>query len=90
MDKICLHVTITGLVQGVWFRASTQEKAQSLGITGWTKNLNTGQVECMLCGTQPQLNTLLTWLHDGPPLAKVDKVEHEEVPCENFDNFDIK
>lgn len=90
MTKTCTHAIITGVVQGVFFRASTKEKAQSLDITGWVRNLPTGQVECVLCGTNDQIKLMIAWLHKGPLMASVDSVEHENIPCEKFDTFDIK
>ena len=45
MDRLRAHVVIHGLVQGVWFRASTRDEAVRIGITGWVKNLRDGSVE---------------------------------------------
>ena len=90
MTKTCTRAIISGVVQGVFFRASTKEKANSLNITGWVRNLPTGQVECVLCGDDDQIKPMLAWLHRGPLMASVDSVEHESIPCEPFETFDIK
>ncbi|KYK20422.1 acylphosphatase [Thermoplasmatales archaeon SM1-50] len=73
--KIQLHVVISGRVQGVWFRASTKEKADELGLTGWVKNTNDGKVEAMFEGEETKLDKMIDWCWKGPPLAKVSRVE---------------
>lgn len=90
MTKTCIHVIITGVVQGVFFRASAKEKADSMKIAGWVQNLPTGQVECVLCGDDEQIQPMLSWLHEGPQQASVTRVLYEKIPCENFKTFDIQ
>tara|TARA_A100000164_G_C21438235_1_gene554240 strand:- start:49 stop:306 length:258 start_codon:yes stop_codon:yes gene_type:complete len=82
---------ISGDVQGVWFRISTQDKANELGLTGWVKNLFSNAVEIVAEGDMENLSTLLGWLQDGPPNAKVDKVsiEWEEQTEKEFSSFEI-
>lgn len=85
-----LNIVVTGKVQGVWFRKYTQEKALELGLTGWVKNLPTGnQVEIMVSGTKEQLELFKEWCHQGSPLSKVESVSHKEIPSQNFDGFVI-
>ena len=74
-ERRCLEATVQGRVQGVWFRASTQERARELGLTGWVKNNPDGSVSLMAHGTASQLEQLVSFLHDGPPLAEVTGVE---------------
>jgi len=74
----CLLCRVSGRVQGVWFRASTQAKAQELGVTGYAKNLPDGDVEVLACGSQDVLSRLRAWLHLGPPAARVDGVQCRE------------
>lgn len=90
MTKTCIHAIITGVVQGVFFRASTKEKADSLKITGWVQNLPTGQVECVLCGDDEQIKVMLNWLHEGPRRASVTQLEQNTIACKNFNTFDIQ
>ncbi len=71
---------ITGRVQGVSFRAATQREASRLGLTGWVRNLPTGQVECFAQGQKPALMELAAWLHHGPPYAQVTGVD--EAPAD--------
>ena len=72
---ICKHYKVSGHVQGVFYRSSTQKEAQRLGLSGWVRNLADGRVEAVACGTAEQLATLEVWLHHGPPMAHVDNVK---------------
>jgi len=84
------HVTISGRVQGVFFRAETQRVAEGLGITGWVKNTKDGKVEAVFEGEEKDLEAMLKWCHQGPPLARVMKVEVEEGPFTGaYTNFRI-
>jgi len=69
------HLLISGRVQGVFYRASTQDKARSLGLRGWVRNLPDGRVEIIAQGDPDDVQALIAWAHDGPPLAVVDDVE---------------
>jgi len=69
--------TIKGRVQGVFFRESTRRVAESLGISGYAKNLPDGDVEVFACGEPAAINELATWLEHGPRMAQVaDVIEH--------------
>lgn len=87
-DKIGLHCFVHGRVQGVWFRASTKSKAESLGLTGWARNLEDGRVEVMAYGDKASIMQLHEWLKEGPPLAKVLELTIEERPWEEYKGFD--
>ncbi len=69
------HVYISGLVQGVFFRANTKRMADILGIKGWVKNLPDGRVEAVFEGEREKVETMIRWCHKGPPSAVVEKVE---------------
>ena len=84
---ICKKVLITGSVQGVFFRASAQEEAINLGVTGWIKNLSNGDVEAILCGTEKSVEQLEQWLHHGPDEAEVTKVDSSLVDLQIYDGF---
>ncbi|GAB6042760.1 acylphosphatase [Endothiovibrio diazotrophicus] len=71
----CLCCRVEGRVQGVWFRASTREQAGRLGLTGHARNLPDGAVEVLACGDPAALDQLHRWLHHGPPLARVDRLD---------------
>lgn len=71
---------VSGKVQGVWFRASTRDEAMRLGISAChATNLPDGRVEVMAMGDAVCLDALQMWLHQGPPLARVDMVTREDI-----------
>jgi len=79
---------ISGRVQGVFFRESTRRRAEPLGLTGHAINLSDGRVEVLAHGEPDALSQLENWLQNGPPAARVDKIEtkpaeHAE-PSANF------
>ena len=83
------HIHIYGQVQGVFYRASMQEKARELGVTGWVRNCADGSVEAMICGPESAISTLISWCQDGPPSARVDDVQVSPVASTPFDGFNI-
>jgi len=89
-DKISIHCFISGKVQGVWFRAATQEQAKILGLTGWACNLPDGRVEVFATGEKDKLQQLFQWLQKGPEQAKVTDVTYEEGLYESHDRFSIR
>ena len=72
---VCCKCVVTGRVQGVFYRASTQQKARQLRITGHAKNLPDGRVEVLACGSSEALTELKAWLWQGPSAAQVESVE---------------
>jgi acylphosphatase len=74
-DMLGAHVFITGRVQGVNFRWYTQREAQSLGVTGWIKNLSDGRVEAVFEGDSDIVHKIIAWCYAGHPSAGVDNVE---------------
>lgn len=72
-----LHCVISGRVQGVFFRAWTRSQARELGVAGWVRNLPGGQVEVLAQGAEEVLSAFLELLHQGPPLARVDRVDRD-------------
>lgn len=89
-ENIRAHLWVSGWVQGVFYRYSTREQAQILGLKGWVKNLNDGRVEAIIEGEKKQVEKLINWCHKGPPGARVDNVEikFEEYKGE-FTSFSI-
>jgi acylphosphatase len=89
---ICRRFVVQGRVQGVFYRASTRDQATSLGLLGWVQNRNDGAVELVACGDIAQLSAIEAWLWQGPPSARVAKVDatvSEHAPSE-FSSFDIR
>lgn len=87
---VCFRVLISGQVQGVGYRYSTKEKAQTLGIVGWVRNLSNGKVEALIVGNHRQIESMMAWFHIGPPAASVSTVEAEEENTQEFKSFDIR
>ena len=71
----CIRCYVSGRVQGVFYRASTQEIASKLGITGYARNLPDKRVEVLACGEEAALSELAAWLWQGPRYAEVSAVE---------------
>jgi acylphosphatase len=78
---------VSGLVQGVFFRAATQARARTLGLTGYARNCADGCVEVVASGTPDALAKLDMWLLTGPPNARVDAVEREDLPPQEHTDF---
>lgn len=82
--QIAARFRITGRVQGVFFRASTREQAQRLGLRGHAINLRDGSVDVVAAGSVEAVDALAAWLAHGPPMARVDRVEREAVAADGI------
>ena len=78
------------MVQGVYYRQSTKEKALELGISGIVKNLPNGNVYILATGTDDQLDQLVKWCKVGPARAKVTSVNVEKVDVQEYFGFNIQ
>jgi len=83
------NIAIYGLVQGVFFRATTKAVADQLGIKGLVKNMPDGSVYVEAEGKPLPLEHFLDWCHEGPEKAKVEKVESSEGELKNYRNFEV-
>jgi len=83
-------IIVSGKVQGVYYRQSTQEKAQQLFIDGIVKNLPDGNVQIIATGTADQVDQLIVWCKQGPPHAVVTSVHVEELAPQQFTGFVIQ
>lgn len=86
--KKLLKITVTGRVQGVWYRASTEEKARELGLTGYVKNEPDGSVYIEAEGDEPALDALVAWCRQGPPLARVENLQTEVGTLQHYRQFE--
>ncbi|MBI2134596.1 acylphosphatase [Candidatus Woesearchaeota archaeon] len=85
------HITIHGLVQGVFFRANTIKMARELGLKGYAKNMPDGTVEVVAEGPEEKINELIKFCKKGPEAAKVSKVNIKfEKPKNEFDGFGVR
>jgi acylphosphatase len=87
---VCRICWVTGRVQGVFYRASAQQRASEVGITGYACNLADGRVEVLACGESSQVDRFIEWLWIGPAAASVAGVEiAEHEPAERPSAFRI-
>ena len=85
------HIIISGRVQGISFRHYAKEKARLYGISGWVRNLITGQIEIFAQGSNPQLDMFMEWCGHGPEGCEIDDIDTSEHPLEeDLDEFDIR
>jgi acylphosphatase len=87
--NVCKHLVIRGRVQGVGFRFSMVRKARELGVTGWVRNLRSGDVEAMVEGSPEAVEAMIAWAHRGPPGAHVAAVDIREGEG-SYADFDIR
>ena len=82
-----VRVVISGRVQGVWFRAWTEQRATALGLHGWVRNRRDGTVEAVISGETAMVEAMISQLWEGPDLAAVsavDRYEHSEPVAPGF------
>ena len=85
------HVRISGQVQGVFFRDSTRQKAEKLGLAGWVKNLPDGQVEALFEGPPERVREMVSWCEEGPRHALVENVDAEfEGASGDLEGFEVR
>lgn len=86
-DTIARLLRIHGRVQGVYYRASTVQQAERLGVHGWVRNRADGSVEVLVQGTPDAVQALIDWAHQGPARAQVERVDVSEAPTEALPGF---
>jgi acylphosphatase len=85
-----IHLIISGKVQGVFFRSTLKTVADSLFVTGWTRNLADGTVEAVLQGRENNVRKVIDWCHIGPRNARVESVIETPVDeVKSYRNFSI-
>ncbi|HEY0720608.1 MAG TPA: acylphosphatase [Gammaproteobacteria bacterium] len=83
----CVRCLVSGKVQGVWYRGSTQQQAHRLGVTGYAKNLADGRVEVVACGEEGAIRALSEWLWQGPAGARVIEVACSPISGVDYQAF---
>jgi acylphosphatase len=86
---VCYRCLVGGLVQGVFFRASTREQAMRLGVSGYARNLPDGRVEVLACGEPQAVAELKAWLRVGPTRAEVTEVACEPLDYRPIQGFSV-
>jgi acylphosphatase len=90
MAKTCVHLIISGEVQGVCYRASARDEAERLGVVGWVRNLPDGNVEAEVEGPEELVAEFIQWCWKGPPASVVSDVKAERAqPSGQFRRFGI-
>lgn len=89
-DRTRAHVFVSGNVQGVFYRATTREKAQELGVDGWVMNLEDGRVEAVFEGPPDAVEAMIEWCHTGSPQADVEGVETEFSDPKGAQEFQVR
>lgn len=84
---IAVKVRIRGRVQGVFFRAWTEEQAEELGIRGWVRNRRDGSVEALFQGAEPVVRHMIERCREGPSQARVERIDEEVVGGEAVPGF---
>ncbi|MGH8477637.1 MAG: acylphosphatase [Methylococcales bacterium] len=86
----CIHILVSGLVQGVYFRANTRQRALELQVRGLVRNLRDARLEIVARGSEYSLERFVEWCRQGPEHARVDTLEIEDWqgPCD-FETFSI-
>ncbi len=91
METARLRIVIEGIVQGVFFRATTIEESSKLDLTGWVKNCSDGRVEAVFEGDVDGIEQIVEWCKKGPPGAVVRNIETTwEQATGDYDSFTIK
>ncbi len=80
---------VSGKVQGVFFRVSSQQKAIDYGLSGYARNLADGDVEVFLSGEEENVEKMLAWLHHGPEKAEVTQMQQKQVDWQEHSFFSI-
>ena len=88
MPVVARHLTILGRVQGVFYRNWTVDAARGLGLTGWVRNRMDGSVEALVQGEADAVARFITLAQDGPPAAKVARIDATDVAEEALNGFE--
>jgi acylphosphatase len=89
-DRIRRRVTVQGRVQGVFFRDSVRQRAQSRGVAGWVTNRADGAVEAVFEGEPDDVQRLVDYAKTGPRQAEVDNVDVREEEPEGLSGFEVR
>jgi acylphosphatase len=85
------HVRVSGQVQGVFFRDSTRQKAEELGLAGWVRNNPDGQVEALFEGPSERVREMVSWCEEGPQRASVENVDTDfEGASGDLEGFEVR
>ena len=89
MADRAFYARVCGRVQGVGFRYSALQEAQRLGLAGWVRNADNGDVEVWAEGPEEQLSLFLAWLRRGPRYSHVDSVKQKDEEPKGYSGFTV-
>ena len=89
-ELVARRVTVSGQVQGVFFRDTCARRARAEGVTGWVRNRADGTVEAWFQGHAQAVENMVTWCRQGPPLAAVADVDAVDVEPASLNAFRIE
>ena len=89
-DSIRIRVVIHGRVQGVFFRDTTGREAVAHGVAGWVRNRSDGAVEAVFEGDSEAVEAILAFCREGPPGARVDRVDASEEGSAGLTGFEVR
>lgn len=84
-----LNIKVYGRVQGVFFRYSAKDAAEKLSVKGFARNEDISSVYIEAEGEEENLDQFLNWCKNGPPHAKVEKIDVSESELKNFSEFEV-
>ena len=90
MADVARHLSISGRVQGVFFRAWSREQADTLGVKGWIRNRPDGHVEAHVEGDQARVDEMIERLRTGPPAAHVEDLRIWDADMCDFEGFEVR
>ena len=89
-ERTRAHVFVSGRVQGVYYRASTRERAREAGVDGWVRNLDDGRVEAVFEGPEGAIDTMIEWCETGSRAAEVEAVDVTIESPEGVEGFEVR
>ena len=90
MSRKRVHVYISGRVQGVYFRATTRDRATERDVNGWVRNLDDGRVEAVFEGDPEAVEAMVEFCYEGSSMANVSTVEVSEEEPEGIEGFEVR
>ena len=87
---VAVRVIVRGRVQGVFFRATTLERATEFGVRGWVRNRSDGTVEAHFEGPVSAVEAIVAWCEIGSAAASVEGVLRENFPLEHGNGFRVR
>ena len=84
---IALRLIVHGRVQGVFYRDWTVMNARRLGLGGWVRNRPDGTVEALVQGDEAEVRRMVGLMRQGPPAARVERIEQQQCALEELEGF---